>query len=39
VVSDYVLFTMQDKQRVDDPVDYGGAVLPDEWHAHAYLVS
>jgi len=36
---DYVLFTMQDKRRVTDPAEYGGALLPDDWHTHAYLLS
>lgn len=36
---DYVLFTMQKKQRVEDPADYGEAVLPDDWYTRAYLVS
>jgi hypothetical protein len=35
----YVLFTMHDKQCVDDPGAHGDAVLPDDWHDHAYILA
>lgn len=35
----YVLFTMKNKRCVDDPSEYGGAVLPHDWHKHAFILS
>jgi hypothetical protein len=33
-----VLFTMQDKKQVEDPTELAGALLPDDWYTHAYLL-
>ena len=35
----FVLFTMEQKLTVDDPQNYGDALLPDDWHHRAYLLS
>jgi hypothetical protein len=34
----YVLFSMRDKRPVQDPTEYAGALLPDDWHTKAYLL-
>jgi hypothetical protein len=34
----YVLFSMSGKLAVQDPAAAGLAVLPDDWHQHAYLI-
>ena len=37
--TNYVLFTMQDKQRVESPGEHGSAVMPDDWHERAFFLS
>jgi hypothetical protein len=34
----FVLFTIDDKQQVNDPAALGLAVLPDDWHLRAYIL-
>ncbi len=34
----YVLFGLNDKRTVDDPLTLGLPVLPDDWHVNAYRV-
>jgi len=34
----HVLFTMEDKQCVDDLGKFAEAALPDDWHKHAYFI-
>ena len=33
----YVLYSVTDKQAVQDPVSAGLTVLPDDWHQKVYL--
>src|SRR5262249_61118701 len=35
----YVLFTLHGKRAVTDPMPWGTAVLPDDWHEKAYIVT
>lgn len=35
----FVLFSMTKKQAVTDPAAQGMALLPDDWHLQAYIVS
>jgi hypothetical protein len=34
----YVLFTMEKKLPVEDPKQFEGAILADDWHQYAYLL-
>lgn len=34
----HVLFTMEQKLAVEDSRQYEGAILPDDWDQHAYLL-
>ena len=34
----HVLFTMEQKLTVEDLKQYEEAILPDDWHEHAYLL-
>jgi hypothetical protein len=36
---DFVLFSMTNKQAVNDPTIQGLTLLPDDWHHRAYIVS
>jgi hypothetical protein len=35
----YVLFTLEEKRAVIDPTAWGAAILPDNWHEKAHVVT
>lgn len=35
----YVLFDVTEKRRVEDPADWGAALLPENWHQTSHLVT
>ena len=35
----YVLFTLEDKRAVLDSTKWGSALLPDDWHEKAHVVT